>query len=141
MYIHTDRQTSNGDVRMGENGMTFGKFVREHREALGKSLRSVAAEIEMAPAYLSDVEKGNRWPPSKYLKKLAEVLQISENEMNTYYDLVGEVREGEYPDLTDYIGKSDIARVALRAARDHDIPDAKWQAFIDDINVHSKKGD
>ena len=45
---------------MGENGMTFGKFVREHREALGKSLRSVAAEIEMIPAYLSDIEKGNR---------------------------------------------------------------------------------
>ena len=43
----------NGGVVMGENGMTFGKFVREHREALGKSLRSVAAEIEMAPAYLS----------------------------------------------------------------------------------------
>lgn len=125
---------------MGENGMTFGKFIRERRAALGKSLRSVAAEIEMAPAYLSDVEKGNRWPPSKYLKKLAEVLQIPESEMNTYYDLVGEVREGDYPDLTDYIGKTDLARVALRVARDNDIPNEKWQAFIDDINSHSKKG-
>ncbi len=125
---------------MGENEMTFGKFVRERREALGRSLRSVAAEIEMAPAYLSDIEKGNRWPPSKYLKKLAEVLQISGNEINTYYDLVGEVREGEYPDLTEYIGKTDLARVALRAARDHDIPDAKWQEFIDEINAQSKKG-
>lgn len=124
---------------MGENGMTFGKFIRERREALGKSLRSVAAEIEMAPAYLSDVEKGNRWPPSKYLKKLAEVLQIPENEMNTYYDLVGEVREGDYPDLTDYIGKTDLARVALRVARDNDISDAKWQAFIDDISSRRKK--
>ena len=120
--------------------MTFGKFIRERREVLGKSLRSVAAEIEMAPAYLSDVEKGNRWPPSRYLKKLAEVLQIPGSEMNTYYDLVGEVREGDYPDLTDYIGKTDLARVALRVARDNDIPDAKWQAFIDDINSHSKKG-
>ena len=54
--------------------------------------------------------------------------------MNIYYDLVGEVRDGEYPDLIDYIGKSNLARVVLRAARDHDIPDAKWQALIDDIN-------
>lgn len=80
------------------------------------------------------MRRGNRWPPSKYLQKLAEVLQISESEMNIYYDLVGEVRDGEYPDLIDYIGKSNLARVVLRAARDHDIPDAKWQALIDDIN-------
>ena len=71
------------------------------------------------------MRRGNRWPPSKYLQKLAEVLQISESEMNIYYDLVGEVRDGEYPDLIDYIGKSNLARVVLRAARDHDIPDAK----------------
>jgi len=131
---------NDGGVVMDENEMTFGKFVRERREALGKSLRSVAAEIEMAPAYLSDIEKGNRWPPSKYLKKLAEVLQISDEDMNTYYDLVGEVREGEYPDLTEYIGKTNLARVALRAARDNDIPDEKWQEFIDEINTQSKKG-
>lgn len=54
--IHT--HINNGCTVMGENGMTFGKFVREHRETLGKSLRSVAAEIEMALAYLSDIEKG-----------------------------------------------------------------------------------
>ena len=60
--------------------------------------------------------------------------------MKVYYDLVGEVRDGEYLDLTDYIGKSDLVRVALRAARDHDIPDVKWQASIDDINSHSKEG-
>ena len=76
----------------------------------------------------------------KYLQKLAEVLQIPESEMKVYYALVGEVRDGEYLDLTDYIGKSDLVRVALRAARDHDIPDVKWQAFIDDINSHSKEG-
>ena len=59
-YICTHTHVNDGGGVMGENGMTFGKFVREHREALGKSLRSVAAEIEMIPAYLSDIEKGNR---------------------------------------------------------------------------------
>lgn len=124
---------------MKEDGMNFGRYIKEKRESLGKSLRSVAADIGMAPAYLSDVEKGNRWPPVKYLEKIIEVLQIPRGELNTFYDLAGDIREGSYPDLTDYIGKTDIARVALRTARDHNIPDDKWQAFIDDINSQSKK--
>ena len=126
---------------MGKEGLTFGQFIKEKQESLGKSLRSVAADIGMAPAYLSDVEKGNRWPPVKYLEKMIEVLQIPQSELNTFYDLAGDIREGSYPDLTDYIGKTDIARVALRTARDHNIPDEQWQAFIDTINSQSKKGD
>lgn len=127
---------------MGEEKLSFGVFVRAKRESLGKSLRSVAADIDMAPAYLSDVEKGNRWPPVKYLETLAEVLGItSEDELSLYYDLAGEIREGSYPDLTDYIGKTDIARVALRKARDHNISDEKWQQFIDVITSTDKKGE
>lgn len=126
---------------MGKEGLTFGQYIKEKRESLGKSLRSVATDIGMAPAYLSDVEKGNRWPPVKYLEKMIEMLQIPQSELNTFYDLAGDIREGSYPDLTDYIGKTDIVRVALRTARDHNIPDEQWQAFIDTINSQSKKGD
>jgi transcriptional regulator with XRE-family HTH domain len=134
--------TLTGGGIMGEEKLSFGAFVRAKRESLGKSLRSVAADIDMAPAYLSDVEKGNRWPPVKYLETLAEVLGItSEDELSLYYDLAGEIREGSYPDLTDYIGKTDIARVALRKARDHNISDEKWQQFIDVITSTDKKGE
>ncbi|MFA5638370.1 MAG: helix-turn-helix transcriptional regulator [Anaerovoracaceae bacterium] len=124
---------------MSKDEMTFGSFIRSKREATGKSLRSVAADIEMAPAYLSDVEKGNRWPPVKYLEKLAEVLGINGEDLSIYYDLAGEIREGSYPDLTEYIGKTDIARVALRKARDKNISAEKWQLFIDDINSSDDK--
>ena len=124
---------------MSKDEMTFGSFIRSKREVTGKSLRSVAADIEMAPAYLSDVEKGNRWPPVKYLEKLAEVLGINGEDLSIYYDLAGEIREGSYPDLTEYIGKTDIARVALRKARDKNISAEKWQLFIDDINSSDDK--
>lgn len=124
---------------MGDDKQSFGSFVRARRESLGISLRSVAGEIDMAPAYLSDIEKGNRWPPVKYLEKLAEVLGINGEDLSIYYDLAGEIREGSYPDLTEYIGKTDIARVALRKARDKNISAEKWQLFIDDINSSDDK--
>jgi transcriptional regulator with XRE-family HTH domain len=127
---------------MGSDNKSFGSYIRTKREALGKSLRGVAAEIEMAPAYLSDIEKGNRWPPVKYLENLARVLGITgEKELSDFYDMVGEIREGSYPDLTEYIGKTDIARVALRKARDHNISNDKWQQFIDGIVSKDEEGD
>jgi transcriptional regulator with XRE-family HTH domain len=127
---------------MGSDNKTFGSYVRAKRESLGKSLRSVAAEIEMAPAYLSDIEKGNRWPPVKYLEKLAEVLGITqEQDLSDFYDMVGELRDGSYPDLTEYIGKTDIARVALRKARDHNISNERWQQFIDGIASNDEGSD
>lgn len=126
---------------MVDDRLSFGNFIRARRESLGKSLRSVAGEIDMAPAYLSDIEKGNRWPPVKYLEKLAEVLGIThEEQLSLFYDLAGEIREGSYPDLTEYIGKTDIARVALRKARDHNISPEKWQQFIDGITSPKKNG-
>ncbi len=127
---------------METDNQTFGSYIRARREALGKSLRGVAAEIEMAPAYLSDIEKGNRWPPVKYLEKLAKVLGITDaDELSSFYDMAGDIREGNYPDLTDYIGKTEIARVALRKARDHNVSAEKWQQFIDEIIPTDEKGD
>lgn len=125
---------------MREDGLTFGQYIRSRREVCGKSLRAVAAAIEMAPAYLSDIEKGNRWPPVKYLERLVEELGIAGDEISLFYDLAGEIREGTYPDLTEYIGKTDLARVALRTARDNNIPDEKWQKFIDEISSSSHGG-
>ena len=43
---------------------TFGKFVRQRREELGKTVRGFAAELNITPAYLSDIEKGNRAAPN-----------------------------------------------------------------------------
>ena len=42
---------------------TFGRFVRERRERLGKTVRGFAKELDITPAYLSDIEKGNRYAP------------------------------------------------------------------------------
>jgi len=114
---------------------TFGKLVKTRRESLDKSIRGMAGELDMTPAYLSDIEKGNRYAPEKYLAKMIEVLKISnETDVHNFYDLAGKSRNENYPDLKEYIGKKHIARVALRRARDYDIPDSKWKEFIDNMN-------
>ena len=112
---------------------SFGEYVKARREALGKSIRGLALELDMTPAYLSDIEKGNRYAPEKYLEKLAEVLCITGDDSYYFYDLAGKNRNNNYPDLAEYIGKTEIARVALRRARDLNISNTQWQNFIDEI--------
>ena len=42
----------------------FGRFIEAKRKEKGINLRKFAELIDnMAPAYLSDIEKGNRYPP------------------------------------------------------------------------------
>ena len=114
---------------------TFGEYVKARREAMGKSLRGLAAELDMTPTYLNDIEKGNRSAPEKHLEKMVEIMGITgEQNINNFYDLAGKSRNDVFPDLTPYLGEKKIARVALRKARDLNIPDSKWQEFIDSIN-------
>ena len=44
---------------------SFGKFIEEKRKAYGMTLRGLAAELGIAPAFMSDIEKGQRYPPNK----------------------------------------------------------------------------
>ncbi len=111
----------------------FGKFIETKRKALNKTLRGLAADLDIAPAYMSDIEKGHRYPPDKdKLEKMAELLNLSEDEKNKMFDLAaGEKDNSVSPDLPEYIMGTEKARVALRMARDNGATDATWQKIID----------
>jgi transcriptional regulator with XRE-family HTH domain len=111
----------------------FGKFIETKRKALNKTLRGLAADLDIAPAYMSDIEKGHRYPPDKEkLEKMAELLNLSEEEKNKMFDLAaGEKDNSVSPDLPEYIMGTEKARVALRMARDNGATDATWQKIID----------
>ena len=111
----------------------FGKFIETKRKALNKTLRGLAAYLDIAPAYMSDIEKGHRYPPDKdKLEKMAELLNLSEEEKNKMFDLAaGEKDNSVSPDLPEYIMGTEKARVALRMARDNGATDATWQKIID----------
>lgn len=111
--------------------LSFGKYVKQKRDQLGKTLRGFAAEVEISPAYLCDIENGNRKAPEKYLEKFAKALNIvSPDELNHFYDLAGISKNGQHSDINSYIDSRPSARMALRTARDKNFSDEDWADLI-----------
>ena len=121
----------------------FGKFIEQRRKSLGSTLRGLAAELGIAPAFMSDIEKGNRYPPNKdKLYHMATVLKLSEEETSTMFDLAAGERENTIsPDLPEYIMSNDKVRAALRLARDRENSDAIWQKVIDMLEDDEEKAE
>jgi len=118
--------------------MSFGDYIKERRLNMNIKLREFADMIGVVPSYVSDIEKGNRNPTESYLEKIIKALKLSDGEKDTFYDLVGKARNEVSPDLNEYIQKTDIARVALRRARDKKIPNGMWEDFINKIDKERK---
>ena len=102
----------------------FGTYIKEKRIACGITLRGLASEIGIAPAYMSDIEKGHRYPPDKdKLYAIATTLHLSEDDRDKMFDLAANAKE--------YIMGNEQVRVALRMARDTNAGDDLWQKMIE----------
>ena len=117
---------------VNENEMKFGQFIEQQRKKLGITLRGLASDLGIAPAYMSDIEKGRRYPPDKdKMLDMARILKLSEDEKNLMLDLAALAKENTVSsDLPEYIMERDIVRVALRKARDTNITDEDWKEVI-----------
>lgn len=125
---------------MNENEQVFGKFIEKRRKALGITLRGFAAELDIAPAYMSDIEKGRRYPPDKKLDDIARILKLEGVKKEKLLDMAALTRVNTVsPDLPEYIMEKDLARVALRRAKAGNLSDEGWKEVIDLINT--KVGD
>jgi transcriptional regulator with XRE-family HTH domain len=112
------------------NNMRFGKFIAEKRKAKGITLRGMAADLDITPAYLSDIEKSRRNPPDiNMLEKIAARLSLTQKEKEIMFDLAGKDRNEISPDLPEYIMQKPIVTVALRKAREK-ATDDDWAEFI-----------
>ena len=114
---------------------TFGSFVRQRRQALGISLRGLAARAELSPVYMSSIETDRKAAPAKeILERLAVELRLGKEERETFLDLAAKSRKQRVSaDLPVYIMEKDIVRAALRTAKEVDATDEEWQEFIDRI--------
>ena len=112
---------------------TFGTFVKEKRLVKGINLRKLAELLELAPAYISDIENGNRNSPSPdKMEKLVEVLELNEDEKNEMYDLAAKDRDNTVaPDISEYVKSNDAVRVALRKARNLNLGEQEWLKIIE----------
>ena len=120
-----------------DNKLEFGKYLENKRKSNGLTLRGLAAELEIAPAYLSDIEKGRRNPSDEKLKAIIEVLKLNEEETFLFLDLAAKAKDNTVSaDLPDYIMETDLARVALRRAKEGKLSSDDWQ---DVINLIDKK--
>lgn len=110
---------------------------------MGMTLRGLAAEWGIAPAFMSDIEKGHRYPPSRdKLYELARILKLNDEDKNTMFDLAaGERENGISPDLPEYIMGNDKARAALRMARDNNASEKTWQKVIELLEAEEAKED
>ena len=115
---------------------TFGSFVREKRQSIGLSLRTLAAKLDLSPVYLSNIENDRRPAPTRaYLERLEQELHLNKAETEQMLDLAAKSQNNRVSaDLPDYIMDREIVRAALRTAREADATDQEWQDVIDRIN-------
>ena len=125
---------------MSTNDLPFGKFVKSRRESLAIPQKVFAEKVGISPAYLSDIENGNRRAPEKYLARIAMILGISDpDELSEFYDKAGISQKGHHYDINVYIHDKPSARRAFRTAMDEGWTDDDWREFIEIIKRKNKQ--
>ncbi len=114
--------------------MTFGEFIKEKRQNKGITLRAFADMIEIAPAYMSDIEKSKRNAPTQeILEKMIKVLELSNEEANELFDLAASSKDAIAQDLKEYVSGNQNVRAALRKAKDLKLGDDEWIKIIEEM--------
>jgi transcriptional regulator with XRE-family HTH domain len=63
---------------------TFGEKLRELRDKADISLRELARKMDVSAPFLSDVERGHRYPSDKLLANLARFFKVSVEELKRF---------------------------------------------------------
>lgn len=102
-------------VKYGEK-YAFGKYVKHRRLELKLTICELAQKVAISPAYLCDIENGNRIAPKKVLTDLKKELKILPEHELDFEDLAYMTHETCAPDLICYLIASKEVRSALRLA-------------------------
>lgn len=115
--------------KLKDEKYSFGRSLREIREAQNIAIRKVAKEVELTPAYISDIERGNNKPPKQELiDGIANALNIQETEVRYYlYDLAAKERGMVSCDMVDYIMEHSSLRLVIREAQRQNSGEEFWE--------------
>ena len=125
---------------MGE----FGNFISSKRKEKGTSLRMMAKDLNISISYLSDLEQGNKMPPNSSNEKyrdliinIIDYLNMNDADKEKCLNFADNdlAKKGHISnDITDYIGQTPLASVALRKAKDLNYSDEDWKRIIDNFD-------
>ena len=107
----------------------FGAYVKNRREKLGISLRDLALQLNVSPAYISDIERGNRPAPYAYLEQIIDILKVDQSEIEFFYDIAN-CTHTNWPEINQYLSDKPNARKALRLAMQNNISQEDLYNFI-----------
>jgi len=101
----------------------FGDLIKELRTNKGLSLREFARQLNIAPSYVSDIERGKRNAPSKeLLEKMLSILNVSEEKIYKFYDYAKEGKETPIPeDVKNAILEDERLTVLCRKIKNNEI--------------------
>ena len=121
---------------MREKYMRFGDYIRQKRldDPRELTMHDVAVYLGISTSYMSEVENRRKKPfDRKRLAKLAEFLNLTEEEKATMYDIASRDNRGVPYDIEDtlmYEEVGDLARFALRQSKAGFITEEDWKLFI-----------
>ena len=110
----------------------FGQFISEQKEKRSIQSQELADRIGISKGYLSQIEHGKRLCHGKeLLPKIAEALELSDEERYKLYDLYAAASGRISPDIEAYIRSSPVIVQVLRKAHDVGATVQQWEEIID----------
>jgi transcriptional regulator with XRE-family HTH domain len=109
---------------------TFGDFLVMKRKERDMTIKDITKLLKISGAYYSFIETGSRKAPDREIQdRIADILELTQEERLILYDLVGKTRGTVAADLSEYINSNPYIRAALRRARDLKVSQEKWLKF------------
>ena len=66
-----------------DNGANLGRIIKQQRISVSLTLQELAAKSGVSPSYLGRIERGDRFPSARVLRKIARPLGFNEDELFT----------------------------------------------------------
>ena len=121
---------------MKEKNMRFGNYIKKKRLADPRELtmQDIAKHLGISVSYVSAIENRHKPPfDGDRLEKLAEFLNLSDEETALMFDLASRENHEVPYDIEDtlmYDEVGDLARYALRQSKAGFIKEEDWKTFI-----------
>jgi transcriptional regulator with XRE-family HTH domain len=68
---------------MSDNRTNLGKIIKQQRVMVPLTLKELATMADMSPSHLGRIERGERFPSARILRKIAKPLGFEEDELFT----------------------------------------------------------